>query len=276
MSEILAAPTDTPAADVVLCDVDGDGVATVTLNRPARMNAWNDAMEVRYFDVLDAADADPAVRVIVLTGAGRGFCPGKDMADLEVASRGPGQDHGWRTRPMTHGLTIRKPMIAAINGGCAGIGLVQALVCDIRFAASGAKLATSFARRGLPAEFASSWLLTRLIGTGRAMDLLLSARTVSAQEASDLGLVNWVCAPDELLPAATAYARDLALNCSPSSMAAVKAQVAADWHRTYEESLIDAVARVADPAGRPDFQEGVASFVERRPPRFRPLPPRTG
>jgi enoyl-CoA hydratase/carnithine racemase len=130
-------PGDGPADDVVVCDVDADGVATVTLNRPDRMNAWNDAMEIRYFDLLDDADADPAVRAIVVTGAGRGFCPGKDMADLAVVSRGPGQDQSWRTRPMTHGLTIRKPMVAAINGGCAGIGLVQALVCDVRFAASG-------------------------------------------------------------------------------------------------------------------------------------------
>jgi len=273
MSETLA---DVPVDDVVLYDVDSDGVATVMLNRPARMNAWNDAMEMRYFDVLDDADADPAVRAIVVTGAGRGFCPGKDMADLEIVSKGPGEDHGWRTRPMTHGLTVRKPMIAAINGGCAGIGLVQALVCDVRFASSGAKLATSFARRGLPAEFASSWLLTRLIGTGRAMDLLLSARAVTADEALRLGLVNWVCEPDEMLPAALAYARDLAINCAPSSMAAIKAQVSADWHRTSAESLSDAVARVADPAGRPDFKEGVASYVERRPPRFRPLPPRIG
>ncbi len=273
MSEI---PADVSVDDVVLYDVDTDGVATVILNRPARMNAWNDAMEMRYFDVLDDADADPAVRAIVVTGAGRGFCPGKDMADLEVVSKGPGEDHSWRTRPMTHGLTVRKPMIAAINGGCAGIGLVQALVCDVRFASSGAKLATSFARRGLPAEFASSWLLTRLIGTGRAMDLLLSARTVTADEALRLGLVNWVCEPDEMLPAALAYARDLASNCAPSSMAAIKAQVSADWHRTSAESLTDAVARVADPAGRPDFKEGVASYIERRPPRFRPLPPRIG
>jgi len=276
MTEMQAPPTQEPAEEVVLFEVDGDGVATVTLNRPDRMNAWNDAMEIRYFDVLDVADADPSVRAIVVTGAGRGFCPGKDMADLEKVSQGSGQDQSWRTRPMTHGLTVRKPMVAAINGGCAGIGLVQALVCDVRFASSGARLATSFARRGLPAEFASSWLLTRLIGTGRAMDLLLSARTVTADEALGLGLVNWVCPPDELLPAALTYARDLAVNCAPSSMAAIKAQVAADWHRTHDESLVDAVARVAEPAGRPDFREGVASYLERRPPRFRPLPPRIG
>src|SRR5579862_2744597 len=146
-----------PGEDVVRYEVDADGVATVTLNRPDRMNAWNDAMEVRYFDVLDDADADPAVRAIVVTGAGRGFCPAKDMADLETVSQGPGQDHTWRTRPMTHGLTIRKPMVAAINGGCAGIGLVQALVCDVRFASSGAKLATAFARLGFSAEYGMAW-----------------------------------------------------------------------------------------------------------------------
>ena len=172
---------------------------------------------------------------------------------------------------MTHGLTVRKPMVAAINGGCAGIGLVQALVCDVRFASSGAKLATSFARRGLPAEFASSWLLTRLIGTGRAMDLLLSARTITAEEAVALGLVNWMRPPDELLPAAVAYARDLALNCSPSSMAAIKAQVAADWHRTHDESLLDAVARVADPGGPPRLRRG-RLLLRRAPPAPVPVP----
>ncbi len=249
-----------------------DGVLTLTLNRPERMNAWTRAMEREYFDALDEADDDPEVRAIVVTGAGRGFCPGMDTRSLEKATAG-GPSSPDR-RPMTYGLTVRKPMIAAINGGCAGIGLVQALVCDVRFAASGAKLSTAFTRRGLPAEFAASWLLERVVGHGAALDLLLSARVVTAEEACAMRLVTRVVEPDDLPATAQEYARDLAANCSPLAMAAVKAQVMADWHRTQGEAFASAgdLANEAYRAG--DFAEGVASYVDRRPPRFQPLEPK--
>jgi enoyl-CoA hydratase/carnithine racemase len=249
-----------------------DGVLTVTLNRPERLNAWTRAMERQYFDVLDAADDDPEVRAIVVTGAGRGFCPGMDTQSLAraAASAPSGADR----RPMTHPLTVRKPMVAAINGGCAGIGLVQALVCDVRFAAAGVKLATAFARRGLPAEFGSSWLLERLVGYGHALDLLLSGRPVTAEEALAMGLVNRVVPPGELVAAAHAYAADLAANCSPAAMAAIKAQVLGDWNRTEAEAFGESLARAEEAYGRPDFAEGVTSYVERRPPRFPALPPK--
>ena len=152
-------------------------IATVILNRPERMNAWTHAMEVAYFDLIDALDDDPAVRVVVLTGAGRGFCPGLDAGDLAARTQGVAGKEGV-DRPMTYARTLRKPLLAAINGGCAGIGLVQALVADLRFAAAGAKLATAFTRRGLVAEFGASWMLPRLVGAGNAMDLLLSGRAV--------------------------------------------------------------------------------------------------
>jgi enoyl-CoA hydratase/carnithine racemase len=262
---------ETPDAPV-LCAV-ADGVATVTLNRPDRMNAWTHAMEVAYFDLIDRLDADPAVRAVVLTGAGRGFCPGLDAADLSERTQGVAGQEGV-DRPMTYARGLRKPLIAAINGGCAGIGFIQALVADVRFAAAGAKFATAFTRRGLVAEFGASWLLPRIIGTGHAMDLLLSARTITAEEARDMGLVNRVYPPDELLPAAQEYARDVAMNCSPLAMQAVKEQVAIDWAGELDESITTAARLVKEPARRPDFREGVAAYAERRAPKFAPLPPR--
>lgn len=262
--------TTHPDSEVVLCRVE-HGVALLTLNRPDRMNAWNRELETRYFDLLDALDDDPEVRAIVVTGAGRGFCAGMDMSVLDASSKAPARP-AERTRPMSHPLSVRKPMIAAINGGCAGIGLVQALFCDLRFVAEGANIVTAFTQRGLPAEFGASWILSRLVGIGNAMDLLLSSRRVSAEEALAMGLVNRVYPAARLVDEALAYARNLARDCSPVAMAAVKAQLAADWHRTHRESLDEAVAMVGDPSRRIDFREGVAAYVEKRPPAFRPLP----
>ena len=262
----------TDPASPVLCAV-ADGVATVTLNRPDRMNAWTHSMEVAYFDLIDALDDSPDVRAVVLTGAGRGFCPGLDAGDLADRTQGVAGQEGL-DRPMTYARVLRKPLIAAINGGCAGIGLIQVLVADLRFAAAGVKIATAFTRRGLVAEFGASWMLPRLVGAGNAMDLLLSGRAVTAEEAHEMGLVNRVYPADELLPAAQAYARDLAANCSPLAMQAVKAQVAADWTRALEASQDEAARLVKEPDRRPDFTEGVASFTEKRAPEFPPLPPR--
>jgi enoyl-CoA hydratase/carnithine racemase len=262
---------DRPDDELVLWDVN-DHVATITLNRPERMNAWTWPMHARFFELVDRADDDPGVRAVVLTGAGRGFCPGMDMESLAAVSQTVGDDT--ERRPLVELADLRKPLIAAINGACAGIGVVLALCSDVRFATAGARLSTSFTRRGLPAEFAASWFLPRLVGSGNAMDLLLSGRVIDAEEAFALGLVNRVLPPDELLPAAFGYARDLAANCSPVAMAAIKTQVAADWYRTYRESYAEAVALVAAPERRADFREGVASYVEKRPPQFRPLPRR--
>jgi len=178
-------------------------------------------------------------------------------------------------RPQTFPLTIRKPLLAAINGPCAGIGLVLALTCDVRFAAAGAKFTTAFSRRGLVAEHGSSWLLPRLIGHAAALDLLLSGRVFLAEEALAIGLVNRVYEPDRLLPEAYAYARELATQCSPAAMAEIKEQVYAAYEQRLDDAVAEANRRMAASFGRPDFKEGVSSFMEKRPPAFPGLPPRS-
>jgi len=259
-----------PEVAMVRYEVEGS-VATITLDRPERHNAWTSRMGEQYFDHLERAAADPDVRAIVVTGAGRSFCPGLDMGGLaDVASAGAAEGG---TRPQTFPLGIPKPIVCAINGACAGIGLSLALMCDIRFAAAGAKLTTAFARRGLVAEHGTSWLLPRLVGTARALDLLLSARVVLAEEARELGLVNFVVPREEVLAAAQAYARDLAAHASPTSMSVIKRQVLRHVDLSLDEAMAESNALMAESLRRPDVAEGVASFVERRPPRFAPLPP---
>jgi len=173
-----------------------------------------------------------------------------------------------RRWPMNFSRHVPKPVIAAVNGACAGIGFIQAVASDLRFASTAAKFTTAFARRGLPAENSISWMLPRLIGSANALDLLLSARVVQADEALQLGLVNRVVEPDELLPVTLAYARDLAANCSPNAMAAIKRQVLDDWERTSEESRLTALVTVSELTAGADFAEGVASFTEKRAPMF--------
>jgi enoyl-CoA hydratase/carnithine racemase len=196
------------------------------------------------------------------------------MQDLQTLGNdgGPSSERAAaQRRPQSLPLTIPKPIVAAINGACAGIGLVQALMCDLRFAAAPAKLTTAFARRGLVAEHGISWVLPRLVGPSRALDLLLSGRVVLAEEALALGLVNYVLPVDEVLPAALAYAGDIAANCSPSSMAAMKHQVYADLERGLTDATARADRLMLESFAKPDFQEGVSSFLERREPRFAAL-----
>jgi enoyl-CoA hydratase/carnithine racemase len=267
MSQVVQSKTD-----VVEMAIE-DGVALLTLNRPDRLNAWTTEMEHAYFALLEQCAEDAQVRVIVVTGAGRGFCAGADMQELQALGDGTldAREHESARRPQSYPLSIPKPIIAAINGACAGIGLVQALMCDIRFAAEGAKLTTAFARRGLIAEHGISWMLPRLVGPARALDLLLSGRVVFAEEAAELGLVNRVLAPDRLLDAALDYARELVVNCSPASMATMKRQVYADLEGTLAAALTEADKLMLASFAAPDFAEGVASFVERRDPRFAAL-----
>lgn len=254
------------AGDPVLYDVES-GVALITFNRPERNNAWSGALQSAYFDLLDRAGADPEVRAVVVTGAGRSFCPGADMAELADGTAARINDR----RPIIHPLGLPKPLIAAINGGCAGIGLAQALTCDLRFAAVGARITSAFARRGLVAEHGTSWLLPRVVGAAVAADLLLSARVITAEEAHELGLVNRVLPPASLVEEALSYARDLAANCSPAAMAAIKRQLAQQWGQDAATALREANRLMAQSLEGPDHAEGVASFLEKRAPAFAPL-----
>lgn len=256
--------------ELVLADRDDDGVLTLTLNRPDRRNGWSEELESAYYSRLTTAAGDPAVRAVVVTGAGTTFCPGADMSRLGgLAEPGARLPH----RPVDVPRRFPKPLIAAVNGACAGVGLVQALFCHVRFAADTARFSTAFARRGLVAEYGIGWMLTRLVGTENALDLLLSARTVDAPEARELGLVSRVVPRDDVLAAAQAYAGDLARHCSPRAMAVIATQVLDDQDATYEQALARSYGHVDGFIGSADMREGVASLLEKRPPRFAPLDP---
>jgi enoyl-CoA hydratase/carnithine racemase len=254
---------------VVRYEVDR-GVALVTLDRPDRLNAWTARMAEEYRWALTTADDDPAVRVVVVTGAGRGFCAGADFQALDgLAETGeyPNPD-GPVGHAHTFPLGLGVPVIAAVNGPVAGVGFVLMCFCDLRFAAAGAKITTSFARLGLPAEHGVSWVLPRMIGAARSADLLFSSRVVLAEEAAELGLVNRVLAPDELLPFALDYARGLAAEMSPASLRVIKRQLWGDLLGGLDDSARTAVDLMVRMVREPDFAEGVAAFQEKRPPRF--------
>jgi enoyl-CoA hydratase/carnithine racemase len=274
--ETSAGPGDeeVPVADAVLYEVR-DRVALITFNRPERLNAWNADIHRGYFTSLDRAADDPEVRVIVVTGAGRGWCVGADMDVLQGIDRSGGGAagdgvEGREDWPHTHAMTIPKPVIAAVNGACAGLGFVHALACDLRFAAEGAKFTVAFGRRGLIGEHGMSWTLPRLVGQSVALDLMLSSRVFLAEEALSLGVVNRVYTPDALLDETLAYAGDLARNVSPTSMAVMKRQVYTHPSMPIEDALAETNRLMRESLRRPDFKEGVASFVDKRPPEFAP------
>jgi enoyl-CoA hydratase/carnithine racemase len=248
-------------------------VAVITLNRPERLNAWTDEMGECYRQLLTAADEDPEVRAIVVTGAGRGFCAGIDVAALAASRPRSAEERDRAREARSFALQVSKPLIAAVNGPAAGLGLIQALFCDVRFAASDAKLTTSFARLGLPAEEGLSWLLPRLVGYGRATDLLLSARVVLGSEAERIGLVDYALPAEAILQAAVEYATTLAERCSPAAMATIKAQLRRDASTSFDTARDDAFKMMLAAFEHPDQREGAAAFQERRLPSFAPLPP---
>lgn len=256
------------ASDTVLAQRHG-GVLLLTLNRPSRLNAWNAELERRYLELLAGAEADPDVRAIVLTGAGRGFCAGADLDELRGVDTLDPADLDGRRMVLP---TLRTPLIAAINGAAAGLGLVVALSADVRFCVPEAKLTTAFARRGLIAEYGVAWVLPRLVGTSRALDLLLSGRVVRGEEAARIGLVDHLATPATLVDAALAYAADLAENCSPTSMAIMKDQVRAALDEPFDVSLDRSDVLMREAFRRTDVKEGVAAHLEKRAPRFAPLP----
>jgi len=259
-------------SEVVTKSVEA-GVALLTLNRPERLNAWTPELGSTYFDLLEECAADPEIRAIVVTGEGRGFCAGADMQDLQALGSGDidGAERRADERPQTFPTTIPKPIVAAVNGPVAGIGLVLALMCDMRFIAEEAKVTTAFARRGLVAEYGMAWILPRLVGPAAAMDLLFSGRVILGSDAAELGLANRAVPADQVLDEALAYARELATFSSPASMAAMKKQVYADLERGLSAASDEANELMLESFQRPDFVEGVESFVEKREPNFPPV-----
>jgi enoyl-CoA hydratase/carnithine racemase len=255
------------------------GVAVITLNRPERLNAWTGRMHHEVKSAMREAADDPAVRVIVLTGAGRGFRGGADMNTLKEIQTGAAQstpreeafdddaDPSFR-KVYSYFPAVPKPIIAAVNGPCAGLGLVIALYADMRFASETAVFTTSFSRRGLVAEHGVSWLLPRLIGMARAADLLFSARRVSAREAGEMGLVNRVFPADVFEGEVITYARMLAGEISPRSMGEIKRELWNAQFQTLGEAIDAANGDMAASFASEDFKEGVAHFLEKRPPAF--------
>jgi len=252
-----------------LCTYDvADGIATLAFNRPDSMNGMTGNMEVAYFDRLQQAQADADVRVIVLTGNGRAFCPGADLAHRPGPDDQPLPNN---QLPRTLPLDIRKPMIAAINGACAGVGLAYALQCDLRFAVNNAKFTTAFSRRGLIGEYGMAWLLQSIAGRQTAMDLLLSARVVLGDEAAKLGIISGAFDTDDLMPHVLSYAADLAANVSPASMATIKHQINAEVDMTVHDATGHAEGLMRESLAGDDVQEGIASFLEKRQVTFPPL-----
>ncbi len=254
------------AEELVLYSVE-EGVATITLNRPERLNAWTASLERRFFAFIEQATSDHAVRVVVITGAGRGFCAGADVGELGgIDPAAPVKVGG--EREAAELLSVPKLIIAAVNGACVGVGLALAAMCDLRFAAAGAKFSTPYARLGLVAENGTSWSLPRLLGTAAALDILVSGRVFLAEEAVQLGLVNRVYPADRVLAEAQTYARDIALNCSPSSIASIKWQVYRHAGSNLRAALTESLMLTDRSLTEPDFQEGMAGFRNRRPPAF--------
>jgi enoyl-CoA hydratase/carnithine racemase len=267
----------------ILYQVD-DPVATITLNRPDRLNALTQRMLAELRHALAQAEADERVVGIVLTGAGRGFCAGMDMDALGATASGQGGgealDPALEASPgdpamgsdfqvtFAYLLSIRKPLVAAINGPAAGLGFGIACLCDLRFASERAKFTTSFSQRGLIAEHGTSWILPRILGPSRALDILWSSRKFDAAEAERLGLVNRVVEADAVVDQARAYIAELAATASPTSLMVMKQQVYRHLNLPLGEAMHESNRLMAESLKRGDFKEGVASFVERRPPRF--------
>lgn len=266
----------------ILYEVE-DPIATITLSRPERLNAWTDRMGAEVRHAVAQAEQDPAVVAIVLTGAGRGFCAGADLGTLEdigEGRRGGGGFEELAAEPgnaemglafrgsYTYLLSVRKPVIAAINGPCAGMAVPISLCADLRFASDRAVFTTAFVQRGLIAEWGISWLLPRLVGTAHALDLLLSARKIDGAEAERIGLVNRTLPHDELMPYVRDYVKNLAEHSSPSSMRIMKQQVYQDLLRPLDDAHEVAVSEMIASFDRPDFKEGVGSFLQKRKPRF--------
>ncbi|MGB2603895.1 MAG: enoyl-CoA hydratase [Candidatus Sulfotelmatobacter sp.] len=264
-------------------------VATITLNRPDKLNAGTALMEKEVRSAMENAEGDEDVRVIVLTGAGRGFCAGADMSLLSAvaehgvvnqAREGQSPEDQNREAALRDGVpldfqkrysyfpAIGKPVIAAIHGPVVGLGLVITLYCDLRLASDAARFSTTFARRGLVAEYGMAWMLPRIVGIANALDLLFSARTIDAAEALRIGLVNRILPQESFLEKVHEYARELAATVSPRSLRIIKRQVYEAMFQPLSEAFDVSVNEMMASFKTEDFKEGVAHFVEKRPPAF--------
>lgn len=245
---------------------------TITLNRPERMNAWNAQMSAELTAALNAADGDDDVRAVVLTGAGRAFCAGADLGgggDTFDDTRGERADRAAQPAPaFRHPWQISKPVIAAINGAAIGVGITYPLLADVRLVAADAKISFAFVRRGVIPELASHAILPKVVGLSNAADLLLSGRTITGQQAADMGLASAALPADEVLAAALERARDIAANTAPVSVAAAKRLLWQNLLGDIEATLRREQELFAWFGRQPDAKEGVAAFLEKRPPRW--------
>jgi enoyl-CoA hydratase/carnithine racemase len=264
-------------------DVDGC-VATITLNRPDTLNALTDLMHAEIRHALDASERNPDVVGTVLTGAGRGFCSGVDMQSLSAMSAAgkrlgtahehlaadpgnPERDPNFDGSP-TYFLGLRKPLIAAVNGPCAGMGFSYATFCDLRFMDRDARIVSAFSSRGLVAEHGTSWMLPRLVGPSNALDIFWSSRRIDADEAWRMGWANRVSDPGRSVHDAQDYLRAIAGTAAPMSLMMMKRQVYKHLNRELGDALRESMGWMDESLARDDFKEGVASFVEKRPARF--------
>lgn len=262
-------------------------VCTITLNRPDKLNALTQVMENELFQAMKQANEDSRVRVIILTGAGRGFCAGADLSLLQsiqaedldstppkeilskyVPNRPIGITHEDFQRSWTYFLAVEKPILCAINGPAVGLGFIIPLFCDIRFASEQAKFSTAFAQRGLIAEHGISWILPRLIGISNALDLLFTAKLITAEEAAKLNLVSRVFPPDDLLAKTKEYAQQLATTVSPRSLRFMKKEAYQALHQSLAEAVDQANQDMLASFQSNDFKEGVQHFLENRAPNF--------
>jgi enoyl-CoA hydratase/carnithine racemase len=257
-----------PRTDETIKIDRGEGIATVTLNRPERLNALTPEMRALYTDTLRILDKEPEVRVIVVTGSGRGFCSGADTGVLQ------GDRARITTAPArpedlpTMALSLGKPLVAAVNGAVAGVGFALMLAADVRFVATTAKISTTFARLGLVAEYGTAWLLPRVVGMGRAAELLLSGRTIDGREAADIGLAAEALDADAVLPRAQEWARDVAASCAPWSLRQMKRQLYGDAVLPWDEAVGRSVELMRESLARPDLSEALQARAAKRPPRF--------
>ena len=261
-------------------EVDSQGVAIIWLNRPHRMNAWTGRLHTEYRHLLERANSDTAVRAIVVTGRGRGFCVGGDSEALsghadrggydagisaDIAKPGYGIDEHFDASFAYH-FGLDKPVIAAMNGPAAGVGLALACFADLRFAVPDVKFTTAHGKLNLPAEYGLSWMLPKIVGLGRANDLLLTSRVFTSDEALTLGFVNQIFEPAELVAQTVAYAHQLIASVSPNSLRQTRWQIYKDLHRDVASAVIESERLIEDMAMEEDFKEGIAALVEKRPP----------